>query len=130
MIEKTEMLRKVYLGVSPPPSTSTRGACSDPDMDLRLNGHLQDDIEAIVSNVFRQALTTLNDLQVVPEMVLGAGDYVVALGRLRGWEKATCDAQEAPFAHGWVLRDGRVVSFVDYIATTQLLPSAWGTAIF
>ncbi len=76
--------------------------------------------EQVVRNVFQSAVEHWDDFQVVPETYLDADDVVV-LGRFRGRGKVSGEPLDAPFAHIWELREGKVARGRDYTDTAQFL---------
>lgn len=79
--------------------------------------------EQVVQNVFQPVVEDYDDFQVVTEKLLDADDHVVALGRFQGTAKATGITLDAPFAHVWVLRGGKMTFFQNYTDTAQMLRS-------
>jgi hypothetical protein len=79
--------------------------------------------EAVANNVFGSVVENWDDFQAVPEEFLDAGERVVVLGRFQGRGKATGGTLDAPFAHVWTLRDGKLVHFRNYTDTANLLQS-------
>ncbi len=77
--------------------------------------------EAVANNVFGTVVETWEDFRVVPEEFLDAGERVVVLGRFQGRGKASGRTLDAPFAHVWTLRDGKLVHFRNYPDTANFL---------
>jgi ketosteroid isomerase-like protein len=77
--------------------------------------------EQVARNVFQPVVEDYEAFQVTPEKFLDANDHVVVLGRFQGTGKATGRALDAPFAHVWVLRDGKLAYFQNYTDTAQFL---------
>ena len=77
--------------------------------------------EAVANNVFQPLGETWDDFQVVAEEFLDAGERVVVLGRFQGTAKATGRTVDAPFAHVWTMRDGKLVHHRNYTETATLL---------
>ena len=77
--------------------------------------------EAVANNVFQPLGETWDDFQVVAEEFLDAGERVVVLGRFQGTAKATGRTVDAPFAHVWTLRNGKLVHHRNYTDTATLL---------
>ena len=79
--------------------------------------------EAVANNVFGSVEEHWDEFQVVAEEFLDAGDRVVVLGHFRVRGKATGKSVDAPFAHVWTLRDGKVVHHHNYVDTATFLES-------
>ncbi len=77
--------------------------------------------EAVARNVFQSAIKNWDDFQVVPETFLDADDVVVVLGRFLGRAKASGRTLDAPFAHVWALRNGKIAQMRNYTDTAQFL---------
>ncbi len=81
-------------------------------------------LEAVVNNVFGSVAEHWDEFQAVAEEFLDAGDRVIVLGHFSVRGKATGRAVDAPFAHVWALRDGRVVHHHrNYVDTATFLES-------
>lgn len=61
-----------------------------------------------------------------PEEFIPAGDRLIVLGTWRARVKATGDLVEARFAHVNGYRDGKLVSFRNYIDTAKVLQALEG----
>ncbi len=79
--------------------------------------------EAVANNVFGSVEEHWDGFHVEAEEFLDAGDRVIVLGRFQGTGKATGRTLDAPYAHVWTLRDGRLVHFRNYTDTANLLQS-------
>jgi ketosteroid isomerase-like protein len=77
--------------------------------------------EAVANNVFGLVEEHWDGLHVEAEEFLDAGDRVIVLGRFQGTGKATGRTLDAPYAHVWTLRDGRLVHFRNYTDTANFL---------
>ena len=73
--------------------------------------------EAVANDVFGSVAEQWDEFQVVTEEFLDAGDRVIVLGNFRVRGKATGRSVDAPYAHVWTLRDGKVVHFRNYMDT-------------
>ena len=73
--------------------------------------------DAVLANVFARLGSEWDGFKAVPHTFVAEGDSVVALGDYGGDYKATGRRFSAPFAHAWVLRDGKAVSFHQYTDT-------------
>jgi ketosteroid isomerase-like protein len=68
----------------------------------------------IAANVFGPIGRDVQDFSAVPDEIIFAGDdRVLALGRYRG--TGVGGALDAPFAHLWTVRDGRITHFVQHV---------------
>jgi ketosteroid isomerase-like protein len=73
--------------------------------------------EAVLTNVFAKLGSEWDGFSAVPHSFVSEGDTVVALGEYGGGYKATGRRFSAPFAHVWILRDGKIVRFQQYTDT-------------
>ena len=65
----------------------------------------------------------MDEFQAVADEFLDAGDRVVVLDHFRVRGKATGRTVDAPCAHVWTLRDGKVVYHRNYVDTATFLQS-------
>jgi hypothetical protein len=72
-----------------------------------------------VGMLLGQIATDISDFRLEPHTFIDGGDVVVVQGRYRGVGAKTKKALDAPFAHVWSLRDGKVVRFQQYTDTRQ-----------
>ncbi len=79
--------------------------------------------EAVANNVFGSVEEHWDEFQVVAEEFLEAGERVIVLGHFRVRGKATGRSADAPYAHVWTLRDGKVVHLRNYMDTATFLGS-------
>ena len=79
--------------------------------------------EAVANEVFGAVAEHWDEFQAVPEEFLDAGDWVIVLGHFRVRGKATGRTVDAPYAHVWALRDGKVVQHRNYVDTATFLES-------
>ena len=75
--------------------------------------------DAVLSGVFMRLISDVADLTLVPQRFIDGGSSVVVEGRYSGTMKGTGTALDAPFAHIWELRDGKVVRFQQYTDTLK-----------
>ncbi|MET1007604.1 MAG: nuclear transport factor 2 family protein [Propionibacteriaceae bacterium] len=78
--------------------------------------------DAIVQGVFVRMGTEWDSFQVKPEMVIGEGGNVSAIGWYEGAYHETGRDFTARFAHWWRLADGKIASFeqvVDSVKTNE-----------
>ena len=71
-----------------------------------------------VLGFFAKIPETYEAIEVRPERFVEQGDTVVALGRHVGKGKA--GDFDVPFAHVWVVHDGKATSFFEYFDTVKL----------
>jgi hypothetical protein len=83
----------------------------------------------LVEKVFQPVRREVDDLDVVAEEFLDAGDHVVVLGRYNGHGRDTGITLDAPFAHVWTMRSGKAVRHRDYYDTANWLRSLAGLAM-
>jgi ketosteroid isomerase-like protein len=77
--------------------------------------------QAVLEGVLATVPRDWAEFNLSPEQFLDAGDHVVVTGRLRAKAKATGRSMDAPFAHVFFLRHGRVARMVNYHDTAQWL---------
>jgi len=75
--------------------------------------------QAVAEGIFMRIVSDVENFAVTPGSYIAGADAVVAEGRYTGRMKATGTPIDAPFAHVWRLRDGKVVSFHQYTDTRQ-----------
>lgn len=76
--------------------------------------------QAVVEGVFARLANDWDGWTLDIDEYLDAGDTVVATGRYRATHKQTGNAINAQFAHVWKVRDGKAVSFQQYVDTAQV----------
>ncbi len=76
--------------------------------------------EAILNGVFARIVSEWDGFKVVPTELLDAGDTVVMHGRYNGTYKASGQSINAQVVHMFKIRNGKVVSFQQYVDTAQL----------
>ena len=72
-------------------------------------------LENITKNVFNRLGSEWIDYKFTPEDYVVGDDKVVAYGTYSGTYKLTGIAFEARVAHVWKLRDGKIVSFEQFV---------------
>ncbi len=77
--------------------------------------------EAVIKEVFEPTLERFDDFRVQCDRYLDAGEHVVVTGRFLGRGKDTGNELNAPFAHIWTLRNGKVTQFQNYTDTANWL---------
>lgn len=78
-----------------------------------------DSPQAVGEGVFGRILSSYDGFQATPHALVADGDRVVALGTYTGTHTASGTALDAPFAHAWTVRDGKVSAFQQYTDTAQ-----------
>ena len=73
--------------------------------------------KAVLEGVFMRLGSEWNGFAAVPDEFIDAGDTVVALGKYSGTYKKTGKSFQANFAHVWKIRDGKAITFVQYVDT-------------
>jgi ketosteroid isomerase-like protein len=72
-----------------------------------------------VGGLLGQIGTDIAEFRLMPHTFTDGGDVVVVEGRYGGIGAKTKKPLDAPFAHVWHLRDGKVVRFQQYTDTKQ-----------
>lgn len=76
---------------------------------------------AVLSGVFMRLATEWDGYAAVPYEIVDGGDTIVALGKYSGVYKATGKSFEAHFAHVWKMKDGKAVTFQQYVDSAKVL---------
>lgn len=72
-------------------------------------------MEAIAQNVFNRLATEWINYKFTPEGYVTEGDKVIAYGTYSGINKQTGKPFEARVAHLWKLKEGKIVSFEQFV---------------
>ena len=72
-------------------------------------------LENITKNVFSRLGSEWIDYKFTPEDYVTSADKVVAYGRYSGIYKKTNKPFEARVAHVWKLKDGKIISFEQFV---------------
>ncbi|MFI1743335.1 nuclear transport factor 2 family protein [Thalassobellus sediminis] len=72
-------------------------------------------LESITKNVFSRLGSEWIDYKFTPEDYIANEDKVVAYGTYSGTYKATNNYFEARVAHVWKLKDGKIISFEQFV---------------
>ena len=72
-------------------------------------------IEAAVKNVFNRLATEWINYTFTPEGYLAEGDKICTYGTYSGINRLTGQPFEARVAHLWMLKDGRIISFEQFV---------------
>jgi ketosteroid isomerase-like protein len=81
--------------------------------------------QAVIEEVFEPCLDKLDNFHLQCDQYLSAGNQVIVTGRFLGQGKDTGNELNAPFAHFWTLRDGKVVMFQNYTDTANWLQALY-----
>lgn len=76
--------------------------------------------DAVLNNLFIKLGGEWDGFTVTPKEFHDAGDTVVVEARYTGTYKSTGKNLDAQVTHIWRLRDGKVLSFQQYVDTAQL----------
>lgn len=77
--------------------------------------------QAVVENLFIPLERDWEGFSITPREFVGSDDRVVSFGEYRGTYRLTGREMSAPFAHRWVVRDGKILSFNQYTDTAKVL---------
>jgi hypothetical protein len=77
--------------------------------------------QAVVDNLFIPLSKDWSTFSVTPHEFLAMDDRVVSFGTYAGTFGSTGRSMSAPFAHRWVIRDGKIVRFNMYTDTAKVL---------
>ncbi|MFI1773401.1 nuclear transport factor 2 family protein [Thalassobellus citreus] len=72
-------------------------------------------LESVTKNVFSRLGSEWIDYKFTPEDYIANEDKVVAYGTYSGTYKATNNYFEARVAHVWKLKDGKIISFEQFV---------------
>jgi ketosteroid isomerase-like protein len=76
--------------------------------------------DSILQNLFLKQAGDWDGFAVHPREFHDAGDTVVVEGRYTGTHKATGKTLDAQLCHVWKIRNGKIVSFQQFVDTAQL----------
>lgn len=76
--------------------------------------------DAVVEGVFARLENDWDGWTLEIKEYLDAGDTTVVTGRYRATHKQTGNAIDAQFVHVWKVRNGKAVSFQQYVDTAQV----------
>ena len=71
---------------------------------------------------------TLNNMKLTTDYFVAQGDAVTTFGRFAGTVKATGKSFDAPVAHYFKIRDGKISVFIDIIETQSIAAAYAGAA--
>jgi ketosteroid isomerase-like protein len=80
-------------------------------------------MEEVIKNVFSRLGSEWIGYKFTPEDYVAGGDKVVAYGTYSGTNKSTGKPFEARAAHIWKLKDGKIISFEQFV-DSQLVNNA------
>ncbi len=78
-------------------------------------------IEAVNLGVFQKIAAEWSNFQANVEQFIDAGDKIITLGYDSGTYNATGKSMLAETASIWTLKNGKVISFVQYIDTVKVM---------
>jgi len=93
----------------------------EPDVEGMWGGGTHRGLESVIKEVFEPAFEKFDNFRVQCDQFLDAGDQVIVTGRFLGRGKDTGNELNAPFAHFWTLRNGKVTVFRAYTDTANWL---------
>lgn len=76
--------------------------------------------QGVAEGVLMPLMAEWSSFSLEPAEVLAEGGEVVSLGRFRAMHGTTGRAVEAPYAHVWTVREGRIQRFRQYIDTQAI----------
>jgi hypothetical protein len=88
--------------------------------DLPYGGHFIGR-EAVLDGVFQKIGAEWSNFQAHVDEFLDAGDNIITLGHDSGTYKATGKSMIAATASVWTLKEGKIIKFVQYIDTYQVI---------
>jgi ketosteroid isomerase-like protein len=77
--------------------------------------------QAVVDKLFVPLATDWTVFSVTPHEFIAVDERVVSFGTYAGTFRTTGRSMSAPFAHRWVVRDGKIVRFNMYTDTVKVL---------
>ncbi len=80
--------------------------------------------QSVATEVFATVPQNFDAFQAAPDQVIDAGEHVVVVGRFRGQTKLR-QPLDVPYAHVWVMRHGKAVSFHNHVEAAPWA-TAWG----
>ena len=82
--------------------------------------------QAVLDNLLLPIARDWDGFSATAADFVAQGGRVVALGQYTGTYKRTGRSMAAAFAHVWTVRDGKIVSFVQYTDTAKVLEAGAG----
>jgi len=77
--------------------------------------------DSVIKEIFGPLGEHFDDFRVQCDQFLDVGEQVIVTGRFLGRGKETGNELNAPFAHFWTLRGGKVTKFQNYTDTANWL---------
>ena len=84
-------------------------------------------LENIISNVFYRLGSEWIDYKITPDGYVAEGDKVVAYGTYSGTYKKTNKFFKARVAHLWQLKNGKIVSFEQFVDSKTVVDATENT---
>lgn len=75
---------------------------------------------AVFGRYFPNMLSNFAEFHAVPDEFIDAGRAVIVLGKYKGVAKNTGKKFEAPFAHVYKIKEGRIAAFRQYADTAKI----------
>jgi uncharacterized protein len=75
----------------------------------------------VLDNLFVPLSKDWAGFSVTPHEFVDNAEQVVAFGEYKGTYRATGREMSAPFAHRWVVREGKIIRFNQYTDTAKVL---------
>ena len=125
--EQVAVVRRAYEGFAKGDIPSVLGLIAPQDE------WVETDLEAIPTHGTHRGLETgarsvfapvpqyFSAFAIVPEQFLEVGDHVVVTGRVRATGKETGRSMNAPFAHVFTVRDGKITKLLNFHDTRRWL---------
>jgi uncharacterized protein len=82
--------------------------------------------DAVLENIFSAIGRDWDEYAAEPRQFIETDDHVVVLGEYRGVYRANGARMQAPFAHVWQFREGRLVTFHQFTDTALWLAAIAG----
>lgn len=76
--------------------------------------------QAVFGRYFPSMLSNFAEFHAVPDEFIDAGKAVIVLGKYKGVAKNTGKKFEAPFAHVYKIKEGRISAFRQYADTAKI----------
>ena len=80
--------------------------------------------QSVAQDVFSTVPENFDEFQAEQDQFIDAGDHIVVTGHFRGKAKSG-QALDVPYAHVWAMRNGKAVSFHNYVEAAAWA-KGWG----
>jgi uncharacterized protein len=80
--------------------------------------------QRVAQEVFSTIPQNFDEFQAEPDQFIDTGDHVVVIGHFRGKAKSG-QALDVPFVHIWAMRNGKAISFHNYVEAATWA-KGWG----